>query len=239
MSGPKYNRVCLKLSGEALSGGAGHGIDSSVLAMVVGEIAAVVGLSVQVAVVVGGGNIIRGITASAAGANRATADYMGMLGTVINSLALQEALEKEELRARVMSALRMDEVTEPYVRRRAIRHLEKGRIVILAAGTGRPFFTTDTAAALRAAEIDCQVVLKATKVDGVYSADPMVDSDAKRYETLTHQQILQQGLKVMDATAASLCMDNNIPIIVFNLFTPGNLRKAVMGQPVGTVVTSA
>ncbi len=238
MSGPKYNRVCLKLSGEALSGGAGHGIDNSVLALVVGEIATVVGLGVQVAVVVGGGNIIRGITATAAGANRATADYMGMLGTVINSLALQEALEKEGLPARVMSALRMDEVAEPYVRRRAIRHLEKGRIVILAAGTGRPFFTTDTAAALRAAEIDCQVVLKATKVDGVYSADPMVDSDAKRYETLTHQQILQQGLKVMDATAASLCMDNNIPIIVFNLFTPGNLRKAVMGQPVGTVVTS-
>jgi uridylate kinase len=238
MLGPKYNRVCLKLSGEALSGGAGHGIDSSVLAMVVGEIAAVIGLGVQVAVVVGGGNIIRGITASAAGANRATADYMGMLGTVINSLALQEALEKEGLPARVMSALRMDEVAEPYVHRRAIRHLEKGHIVILAAGTGRPFFTTDTAAALRAAEIDCQVVLKATKVDGVYSADPMVDSDAKCYETLTHQQILQQGLKVMDATAASLCMDNNIPIIVFNLFTPGNLRKAVMGQPVGTVVTS-
>lgn len=239
MSEPAYSRVCLKLSGEALSGAAGHGIDSSILGLVVNEINAVIELGVQVAIVAGGGNIIRGIAASAEGADRANADYMGMLGTVINSLALQEALENKGIPARVLSALRIDEVAEPYVRRRAVRHLEKGRIVILAAGTGRPFFTTDTAAALRAAEIDCQVVLKATKVDGVYSADPLVHPDAKRYETLSHRQILEQGLGVMDATAASLCMDNNIPIIVFNLFTPGNLRKVVTGHPIGTIVTSA
>lgn len=239
MSGPKYSRVCLKLSGEALAGGAGHGIDNAVLATVVGELAATAALGVQLAVVVGGGNIIRGITASAQGADRATADYMGMLGTVINSLALQEALEKKGISARVLSAIRMDAVAEPYIRRRAIRHLEKGRIVILAAGTGRPFFSTDTAAALRAAEIDCQVVLKATKVDGVYSADPLVDPAARRYETLTHQQVLQQGLRVMDATAASLCMENNIPIIVFNLFTPDNLLKVVTGRRVGTIISSS
>jgi uridylate kinase len=239
MSGPKYSRVCLKVSGEALAGGTGHGIDNAVLAAVVGELAAAAALGVQLAVVVGGGNIIRGIAASAQGADRATADYMGMLGTVINSLALQEALEKRGIPARVLSAIRMDAVAEPYIRRRAIRHLEKGRIVILAAGTGRPFFSTDTAAALRAAEIDCQVVLKATKVDGVYSADPLVDPAARRYETLTHQQVLQQGLRVMDATAASLCMENNIPIIVFNLFTPDNLLKVVTGRKVGTIISSA
>jgi uridylate kinase len=236
---PKYTRICLKISGEALAGEAGYGIDNAILAGVVGEIATVHQLGIQVAVVVGGGNVVRGITASKSGANRATADYMGMLATVINALAVQEALEKKGVPARVLTALRVDEVAEPYVRRRAVRHLEKGRVVIFAAGTGRPFFTTDTAAALRAAEIDCQIVLKATKVDGVYSADPMTDRNAVRYEQLTHMDVLQRGLKVMDSTAASLCMDNNIPIMVFNLLTPGNLLKAVMGEVVGTLVTSA
>jgi len=238
-SEPKYARICLKISGEALSGEAGYGIDNTVLSNIVGEIATVHTLGVQVALVVGGGNVIRGITASKEGANRATADYMGMLGTVINSLAVQEALEKKGIPARVLTALRVDEVAEPYLRRRALRHLEKGRVVVFAAGTGRPFFTTDTAAALRAAEIDCQIVLKATKVDGVYSADPVTNADAVRYEQLTHMDVLQRGLKVMDATAASLCMDNNIPIMVFNFFTPGNLLKAVMGELVGTLVITA
>jgi len=233
---PKYTRICLKISGEALAGQAGYGIDNSILSNIVGEIAAVHALGVEIALVVGGGNVIRGISASKEGANRATADYMGMLATVINSLAVQEALEKKGVPARVLTALRVDEVAEPYLRRRALRHLEKGRVVVFAAGTGRPFFTTDTAAALRAAEIDCQIVLKATKVDGVYSADPVTDADAVRYEQLTHMDVLQRGLKVMDATAASLCMDNNIPIMVFNFFTPGNLLKAVMGELVGTLV---
>ena len=239
MAGLKYNRVCLKVSGEALAGEAGYGIDNSTLAMVVDELGAVAKAGVQLAVVVGGGNIIRGIAASAEGTDRAAADYMGMLATTINSLAFQEALEKQGLAARVLSAVRMDEVAEPYIRRRAIRHLEKGRIVILAGGTGRPFFTTDTAAALRAAEINCQAMLKATKVDGVYSSDPMTDAEARRFESLTHLQVLQLGLKVMDATAASLCMDNDIPIIVFSLLTPGNLLKVVTGQRIGTIITSA
>lgn len=238
LASPKYTRVCLKVSGEALAGTAGYGIDNSVLATVVGEIVAVFELGVQIAVVVGGGNVIRGISASRTGADRATADYMGMLGTLINSMAMQEALEKRKTPARVLTAIRVDEVAEPYLRRRARRHLEKGRVVLLAGGTGRPFFTTDTAAALCAAEIGCQVVLKATKVDGVYSADPMSDPQAVRFETLTHREVLQRGLQVMDATAVSLCMDNNIPIIVFNLLTPGNLVRAVTGQQVGTVITS-
>ncbi len=238
LASPKYTRVCLKVSGEALAGTAGYGIDNSVLATVVGEIVAVFKLGVQIAVVVGGGNVIRGISASRAGADRAPADYMGMLGTLINSMAMQEALEKRKTPARVLTAIRVDEVAEPYLRRRALRHLEKGRVVLLAGGTGRPFFTTDTAAALCAAEIGCQVVLKATKVEGVYSADPMSDPQAVRFETLTHREVLQRGLQVMDATAASLCMDNNIPIIVFNLLTPGNLVRAVTGQRVGTVITS-
>jgi len=234
----RYTRVCLKISGEALAGPAGYGIDNAVLGLVVAEIAVVHELGVQLGVVVGGGNVVRGITASKEGADRATADYMGMLATLINSMALQEALEKRGIPARVLTAVRVDEVAEPYLRRRAIRHLEKGRVIVLAGGTGRPFFTTDTAAALRAAEIDCQVVLKATKVDGIYSADPQVDRRATRFDRLTHREVLQRGLKVMDATAASLCMDNNIPIIVFSLLTPGNLLKAVTGQPVGTIVIS-
>lgn len=238
MPSAKFKRVCLKISGEALAGEAGTGIDNGVLAMVVGEISTVYQLGVQLAVVIGGGNIIRGITASAEGADRATADYMGMLGTLINSLAVQEALEKKGLPARVLTAVRVDEVAEPYLRRRAIRHLEKGRIILLAAGTGRPFFSTDTAAALRAAEINCEIVLKATKVDGIYSADPLTNPTAQRFDTLTHMEVLRQGLKIMDATAASLCMENNIPIIVFDLFTEGNLLKAVTGQAVGTVVTT-
>jgi uridylate kinase len=235
---PAYSRICLKISGEALAGSAGYGIDNSIVASVVGEITAVHQRGIQVAVVVGGGNIIRGMAASNEGADRATADYMGMLATVINSVALQEALERKGIQSRVLTAVRVDEVAEPYLRRRAIRHLEKGRVIVLAGGTGRPFFTTDTAAALRAAEIGCQVVLKATKVDGVYSADPRSDPQATRYEKLTHLDVLKQGLKVMDATAASLCMDNNIPIIVFDLFAPGNLLKAVTGQPVGTTVVT-
>jgi uridylate kinase len=239
MSGPKYQRICLKLSGEALSGGAGQGLDEDTLSLIVAELTGIVTLGVQVVVVVGAGNIIRGMTAAAAGAHRVTGDYMGMLGTVINSLALQDAFERSGLTARVLSALRMDEVAESFDRRRAIHHLEKGRLVLLAAGTGRPFFTTDTAAALRAAETDCEILLKATKVDGVYSADPVEHPEARRYESLTHQQILAQNLRVMDATAATLCRENDIPIIVFNLFTAGNLRKAVTGQAVGTLITSA
>lgn len=238
MSSPTYTRICLKVSGEALAGPAGYGIDNAVLGMVVGEIAAIHQLGVQIGIVVGGGNVVRGITASKEGADRATADYMGMLATLINSMALQEALEKHAMPARVLTAIRVDEVAEPYLRRRAIRHLEKGRVIVLAGGTGRPFFTTDTAAALRAAEIDCQVVCKATKVDGVYSADPLLDRQATKFDRLSHLEVLQRGLKVMDATAASLCMDNNIPIIVFNLLTPGNLFKAVTGQPVGTLIIS-
>jgi len=238
MSSPTYTRICLKVSGEALAGPVGYGIDNAILGMVVGEIAAIHQLGVQIGIVVGGGNVVRGITASKKGADRATADYMGMLATLINSMALQEALEKRAIPARVLTAIRVDEVAEPYLRRRAIRHLEKGRVIVLAGGTGRPFFTTDTAAALRAAEIDCQVVCKATKVDGVYSADPLLDRQATKFDRLSHLEVLQRGLKVMDATAASLCMDNNIPIIVFNLLTPGNLLKAVTGQPVGTLIIS-
>ena len=233
---PVYRRIVLKLSGEALAGDQGYGIAPAVLERIAAEVREVVALGVQVAIVIGGGNIFRGVAASADGMDRATADYMGMLATVINALALQDALEKAGLQTRVLSAIEMRAVSEPYIRRRAIRHLEKGRVVIFAAGTGNPFFTTDTAGALRSVEIGADAIMKATKVDGIYTADPMKDPSATRYDTISYLQVLEQRLKVMDATAISLCMDNQLPILVFNLRTPGNLRRAVLGEPIGSVV---
>jgi uridylate kinase len=233
----KYKRILLKLSGEALMGRESYGIDPAVVDVVAKEIKEVVDKDgIEIAVVIGGGNIFRGLAASASGMERASADYMGMLATVLNALALQNSLEKHGVSTRVQSAIEMKELAEPYIRRRAVRHLEKKRVVIFAAGTGNPYFTTDTAAALRAMEIGAEVILKATKVDGVYTADPMVDKNAKRYDELTYIEVLQEGLKVMDATAISLCMDNDLPIIVFNLKKPGNIRKVLQGGKVGTIV---
>ena len=214
------------------------GIDQAVTTQVAREISEVQGLGVQVAVVIGGGNIFRGLAAGATGMDRATADYMGMLATVINALALSDALERQDVRTRVVTAIEMRAVAEPFIRRRAIRHLEKGRVVLFAAGTGSPYFTTDTAAALRAMEVRADVILKGTKVDGVFTADPMLYPDATRLDSVTYLQILDQELKVLDATAISLCMDNRLPIVVFNLRTPGNLRRAVMGEPVGSLVST-
>jgi uridylate kinase len=236
MSQPAYGRVLLKLSGEALMGDRPFGIDPEIVVATAREIGEIRGLGVETAVVIGGGNIFRGLAASSTGMDRATADYMGMLATVMNGLALQDALEQQGVVTRVMTAIEMRSVAEPFIRRRAIRHLEKGRVVVFAAGTGNPYFTTDTAAALRAMEIKADVILKGTKVDGVYTADPMLDPDATRLETISYLRVLEQGLKVMDATAISLCMDNDLPIVVFNLRTPGNLRRAVMGEPVGSLV---
>lgn len=236
LESPQYQRVLLKIGGEALAGESGYGIDDAVLSRVALEIKEVQDLGCEVALVLGGGNIFRGIAASAKGMERATADYIGMLATVINSLAMQEALERLGVQTRVMSALTVSQVAEPYIRRRATRHLEKGRIVIFAAGTGNPYFTTDTAASLRAMEIGAQVICKGTKVDGVYDADPLQVANAKRYQTLTYIEVLQQNLKVMDSTAISLCMDNNLPIRVFSLLEPGNMKRVVMGEPVGTLV---
>jgi len=236
LASPRYRRVLLKIGGEALAAEAGYGIDKVMLARVAHEIKEIHDLGCEVSVVVGGGNIFRGVAASAEGMNRATADYMGMLATVINSLAMQEALEKIEIPTRVMSALTIAQVAEPYIRRRAARHLEKGRVIIFAAGTGNPYFTTDTAASLRAMEINAEIIFKATKVDGVYDADPMKVKNAKRYQQLTYIEVLQQNLKVMDSTAISLCMDNRLPILVFSLLEPGNIQRAVMGEPVGTLV---
>ena len=233
---PVYKRILLKLSGEALAGGQGYGIDPDVINGIAGEVREVIELGVQVALVIGGGNIFRGLAASSAGMDRASADYMGMLATVMNSLAMQDALEKQGVVTRVQSAIEMQEIAEPYIRRRAVRHLEKGRVVIFGAGTGNPFFTTDTAASLRAAEIGAEVILKATKVDGVYSADPAKDPTAVRYEQLTYLDVLKRGLQVMDSTATSLCMDNNLPIVVFDLNRRGNIRKVVCGEPIGTLV---
>jgi uridylate kinase len=235
---PVYRRIVLKLSGEALAGGQGYGIDPPVLDRVAAEVRDVAGLGVQVAIVIGGGNIFRGIAASAGGMDRATADYMGMLATVINALALQDSLEKSGLQTRVLSAIEMRAVAEPYIRRRAIRHLEKGRVVIFAAGTGNPFFTTDTAGALRAVEIGADAIMKATKVDGIYSADPMVHKNAERLAHMTYIEVLSRGLQVMDAAAISLCMDNKLPIIVFDLTRPGNIKRIVLGEPVGSVVSA-
>jgi uridylate kinase len=233
---PRYRRILLKIGGEALAAEAGYGIDKAMLARVASEIKEIHALGCEVAVVVGGGNIFRGVAASAEGMNRATADYMGMLATVINSLAMQEALEKIDVPTRVMSALTIAQVAEPYIRRRATRHLEKGRVIIFAAGTGNPYFTTDTAASLRAMEINAEIIFKATKVDGIYDADPMKVKHANRYQQLTYIEVLQQNLKVMDSTAISLCMDNRLPILVFSLLEPGNIRRAVVGEPVGTLV---
>jgi uridylate kinase len=233
---PRYRRILLKLSGEALAGREGYGIDETVLTTIASEVKEVHDLGVEVAIVIGGGNIFRGIAASTRGADRATADYMGMLATVINALALQDALERIGVLTRVQSAIGMQAVAEPYIRRRATRHLEKGRVVIFAAGTGNPYFTTDTAASLRAMEIGADVILKATKVDGVYDADPMKDRNAKKFEELTYIDVLRRNLRVMDATSISLCMDNNMPIIVFDLTTPGNIRRVVSGETIGTVV---
>jgi uridylate kinase len=238
MLSPAYRRILLKLSGEALMGDQGYGIDPAVATEVARDVAGVRELGVETAIVIGGGNIFRGVAASARGMDRGTADYMGMLATVINALALQDAIEHEGVVTRVVTAIEMRAVAEPFIRRRAMRHLEKGRVVIFAAGTGNPYFTTDTAAALRAMEMRSEVILKATKVDGIYSADPMKDASATRYDRITYLQVLEQGLKVMDSTAISLCMDNRLPILVFNLRTPGNLRRVVMGEAVGTIVTA-
>jgi len=235
---PAYRRVVLKLSGEALAGSLGYGIDPPVLSRIGQEVRDVAELGVQVAIVIGGGNIFRGIAASAGGMERATADYMGMLATVINALALQDALEKAGLQTRVLSAIEMRAVAEPYIRRRAIRHLEKGRVVIFGAGTGNPFFTTDTAGALRAIEIGADVIMKATKVDGIYTADPKRDAGAKRLARVTYIDVLSRRLEVMDTTAISLCMENSLPIVVFDLTSTGNIRRIVLGEPVGSIVSS-
>jgi uridylate kinase len=236
VSEPTYKRVLLKLSGEALMGEKQYGIDPAVTTQIARDVQDVQSLGVETAIVIGGGNIFRGVAGTARGMDRATGDYMGMLATVINALALQDALEQHGVNTRVMSAIEMRAVAEPFIRRRAIRHLEKGRAVIFAAGTGNPYFTTDTAAALRAMEIRAEVIMKATKVDGIYTADPVKDPSATKFDTISYLQVLEQRLQVMDATAISLCMDNQLPILVFNLRTPGNLRRAVMGEPVGSVV---
>ncbi len=232
----KYDRVLLKLSGEALAGDQGYGIDPKVVDRLSEEIAEIVRDGVQLAVVVGGGNIFRGLAGSAEGMDRAQADYIGMLATVMNALALQDSFERHGVFSRVQSAINMQEVSEPYIRRRAARHLEKGRVVILAAGTGNPYFTTDTTAALRACELDVDCLMKATKVDGVYDSDPAENPDAKRFDRITYMDVLNRGLNVMDATATSLCMDNDVPMIVFDLTKPGNIQAALKGADVGTVV---
>ena len=235
---PVYRRIVLKLSGEALAGTQGYGIDPAVLDRIAAEVRDVVGLGIQLAIVIGGGNIFRGVAASTTGMDRTTADHMGMLATVINALALQDALEKSGLHTRVLSAIEMRAVAEPYIRRRAIRHLEKGRVVIFAAGTGNPFFTTDTAGALRAVEISADAIMKATKVDGIYSADPKLDTTAQRLAHVTYIDVLNRGLQVMDSAAISLCMDNKLPIIVFDLTRAGNIKRIVLGEPVGSIVSS-
>ena len=236
MSVPVYHRVLLKLSGEALMGEQQFGIDPAVASRIATDIGEIQQLGVQTAVVIGGGNLFRGLAASAKGMDRATADYMGMLATVINALALQDALEKHNVVTRVATAIEMRSVAEPFIRRRAVRHLENGRVVVFAAGTGNPYFTTDTAAALRAMEMKADVILKGTKVDGIYTADPMLDKAATKYQEISYLKVLEQGLKVMDATAISLCMDNRLPIVVFNLRTAGNLKRVIMGEPIGTTV---
>jgi len=233
---PKYQRILLKLSGEALMGSRPFGLDPGVIGRIAEEIREVRDLGVQVAMVIGGGNIYRGLAGTESGIDRVTGDHMGMLATVINSLALQNALETAGVHTRVMSALEIRQVAEPYIRRRAVRHLEKGRVIIFAAGTGNPYFTTDSAAALRAMEVRAEVILKATRVDGVYSADPKKDPAAKKFDSITYLEVLEKGLKVMDSTAISLCMDNHLPILVFNLTTPGNIRRAVLGETIGSIV---
>ncbi|MFO7576112.1 MAG: UMP kinase [Pelovirga sp.] len=236
MATVKYKRILLKLSGEALAGEQGFGIDPLVINGIAAEIKEVAALGVEIALVIGGGNIFRGVAASSKGMDRASADYMGMLATVMNSLAMQDALEKQGVNTRVQSAIDMQQVAEPYIRRRAVRHLEKGRVVIFSAGTGNPYFTTDTAASLRAMEINAEVILKATKVDGIYSADPNKDKNAVKLPVLTYLEVLQRGLQVMDATATSLCMDNNLPMIIFDMTRRDNIKKVVLGEEIGTIV---
>ena len=236
MATPRFKRILLKLSGEALMGDGKYGIAPQILSDIAGEIRDVQKLGVEIALVIGGGNIFRGVSGATQGMDRASADYMGMLATVINALAMQDALEHLDVHTRVLSAIEMQQVAEPYIRRRAVRHLEKGRVVIFAAGTGNPYFTTDTAASLRAMEINAEVILKATKVDGVYTADPKKDPNARRYKSLSYIDVLKDGLKVMDATAISLCMDNKLPLVVFDLTHPGNITKAVLGEDIGTTV---
>src|SRR5215204_2010183 len=237
-SPPTYKRILLKLSGEALMGEHQFGIDPNVTSSIAADIAEIRALGVEVGIVIGGGNIFRGVAASAKGMDRATGDYMGMLATVINGLAMQDALEQHGILTRVVTAIEMPAVAEPFIRRRAIRHLEKGRVVIFAAGTGNPYFTTDTAAALRAMEMKADVILKGTKVDGIYTADPMLDPHATKFQEISYLQVLERQLKVMDTTAISLCMDNKLPIVVFNLRQPGNIRKVVLGEPIGSIVTA-
>lgn len=237
MSRSRYKRILLKLSGEALIGEQGYGIDHAVLEKIASEIKELYDLGIEIAIVIGGGNIFRGLSAASKGMERSSADYMGMLATVLNALALQNILENTGMITRVQSAIEMRELAEPYIRRRAMRHLEKKRIVIFAAGTGNPYFTTDTTAALRAMEISAEVIMKATKVDGVYSADPLKDPAAVKYDSLTYLEVLQKNLRVMDATAISLCMDNNLPIIVFNLNVSGNIKRIISGEKIGTLVT--
>ncbi|HEX7430757.1 MAG TPA: UMP kinase [Candidatus Limnocylindrales bacterium] len=234
---PHYRRILLKLSGEALLGSRQYGVDPGFCAFIAAQVAEVHALGVEIGIVVGGGNIFRGLAAAAKGMDRATGDYIGMLATVMNALALQDALEKAGVQTRVMSAIGMDEIAEPYIRRRAVRHLEKGRVIILAAGTGNPYFTTDTAAALRAVEIGAEIILKATKVDGVYDSDPVTNPSARRYERLTYSQVLAQRLGVLDATAVSLCMENDTPIVVFDLNRPQNITRVASGELVGTLIT--
>jgi len=236
MSRPPYTKVLLKLSGESLAGDQGYGIDPKTISSIAREVRQVVEQGVQLALVIGGGNIFRGLAASSQGMDRSSADYMGMLATMINSLAMQDALEKEGVATRVQSAIAMQQVAEPYIRRRALRHLEKGRVVIFGAGTGNPYFTTDTAASLRAMEIGAQAILKGTKVDGVYTSDPKKNPDAIKLPKLTYIDVLKRGLQVMDATAISLCMDNKLPIIIFDLTTPGNILKVISGEEIGTIV---
>jgi uridylate kinase len=233
-----YKRILLKVSGEALMGDENYGIDPEVANQIALDVAEIQGMGVETAIVIGGGNIFRGVAASAKGMDRATADYMGMLATIINALALQDALEKQGVATRVVTAIEMRAIAEPFIRRRAIRHLEKGRVVVFGGGTGNPYFSTDTAAALRAMEIKADVILKATKVDGIYDADPLIHPGASRFDRISYLQVLEQGLKVMDATAISLCMDNELPIVVFNLRTPGNIKRAVIGETIGSLVTA-
>ena len=238
MTPKKFKRILLKLSGEALQGDRQYGIDPKVIDGIADELKEIKDLGVEIAIVIGGGNIFRGVQAEERGMERATADYMGMLATVINGMALQDALERKGVFTRVQTAIAMAQVAEPFIRRRAVRHLEKGRVVILVGGTGNPYFTTDTTAALRAVELDCEVILKATKVDGIYSDDPKKVKSAKRFDKIKYIDVLKKGLKVMDATAISLCMDNKLPIIVFDLLKHGNIRRVVMGQNIGTTVTA-
>jgi uridylate kinase len=235
---PAYQRIVLKLSGESLQGPQGYGIHAATVRAIAREMKEVSGLGVEIAIMVGGGNIFRGMRQKEMMIERATADYMGMLATVINGLALQDALEKEACQTRLLSAIEMHQVAEPFIRRRATRHLEKGRIVILAAGTGNPYFSTDTAAALRAMELKADVILKATRVDGIYDADPEKVASARMFDRITYMEVIQRGLEVMDSTAITLCMDNKMPIVVFNLNRPGNIRRVVLGEPVGSTVTA-